>query len=99
MKSIPLLLDNDALYINHNLRDSSSAAISRLKHVLLQQIFGFSDSHASYLNTRKDEIRIRMNIIIQSVIFVVLFMRTFYVVNICLVVISTVDEIHFCFLM
>jgi hypothetical protein len=28
-----------------------------------------------------------------------LFMRTFYVVNICLVVISTVDEIHFCFLM
>lgn len=80
MKSIPILSDNDSLYISHNWRDSSSAAISRLKQVvLLQQIFGFSDSHASYLNTRKDMIKSKMNIVIQIVIFIVFFMFDFMV--------------------
>jgi hypothetical protein len=46
-----------------------SSAISALKQVLLQQIFGFSISHASYLKIRKDVIKSKMNIVIQIVIF------------------------------
>jgi hypothetical protein len=55
-------------------RDSGVLAISRLKHVLLQQIFGSSVSHASYLNTRKEMIKSRINMIIQIVFFVDFFM-------------------------
>ena len=77
MKSIQSSLGKDSLYMSHNLRDSLSAAISRLKHVLLQQIFGFSVSlyfhnscsHASYLKKRKDMIKISIKAIIQIVIF------------------------------
>ena len=49
-------------------------AISRLKQVLLQQIFGFSVSHASYLNMIKDVIKSKMNMMIQIVILVGVFM-------------------------
>lgn len=77
IKSIQSSSDKDSLYMSHNLRDSLSAAISKLKHILLQQIFGssvslyshVSYSHASYLNKRKDMIKISMKIIIQIVIF------------------------------
>ena len=83
MKSIQLLSGNDSLYINHNWRDSSLSAISKLKQVLLQHIFGdwFSVSHASYLKTIKDMIKIRINMIIQIVIFDV-FVMTCYLCGI-----------------
>jgi hypothetical protein len=68
MKSIQSLSDRDSLYMSQSWRDSGVLAISRLKHVLLQQIFGFSISHASYLKTRKDMIKNRINRIIQVVI-------------------------------
>ena len=42
------------------------SAISKLKHLLLQQIFELSDSHASYLNTKKDIIKREINRIIQN---------------------------------
>ena len=74
MKSIQSLSDRDSLYISHNWRDSGVFAISKLKHLLLQQIFGLSVSHASYLNTRKDMIKTKMNRIIQFIIFGVLAM-------------------------
>ena len=73
-KSIQSSSDSSSLYISHSWRNSGVAAISRLKQVLLQQIFGFSVSHASYLNMRKDTIESRMNIMIQIVNFVVFFM-------------------------
>ena len=62
--------------MSHNLRNSGVSAISKLKQELLQQIFlfWFSVSHASYLNTRKETIINRMNIIIQIVIFDFFFM-------------------------
>ena len=61
----------DSLYMSHNWRDVSLSAISKLKQLLLQQIFGvwFSVSHTPYLNTRNDMTKSRMNIIIQIVIF------------------------------
>lgn len=68
MKSIQSLSDKNSLYISQSWRNSGVSAISRLKHVLLQQIFGFSVSHASYLKMRKDVIKIMMNRIIQIVI-------------------------------
>ena len=74
MKSIQASSDRDSLYMSHNWRDSGVSAISRLKHVLLQHIFGLSVSQASYLNMRKDTIESRMNIMIQIVNFVVFFM-------------------------
>ena len=55
-------------------RDSGVSAISRLKQVLLQQIFGLSVSQASYLNTRKDVIRSRMKMTIQIIVLVDVFM-------------------------
>jgi hypothetical protein len=76
------------------LRDSLSAAISMLKHVLLQQIFGssvssyslalYSDvsfSHASYLNTMKDIIKIRKNKIVHIVILYDFFMFNVLLIN------------------
>ena len=74
MKSIQSSSDRCSLCISHNWRDSGVSAISRLKQLLLQQIFGFSISHASYLNMRKDMIESRINIMIQIVIFVDFFM-------------------------
>ena len=71
-KSIQSSSDSSFLYISHSWRNSGVAAISRLKQVLLQQIFGFSISHASYLKMRKDVIKIRM--MIQIVIFADFFM-------------------------
>jgi len=68
MKSIQSLSDRDSLYMSQRWRDSGVFAISILKHVLLQQIFGFSVSHASYLKIRKDMTKIIMNRIIQIVI-------------------------------
>ena len=68
MKSIQLLSDRDSLYISHSWRNSGVSAISKLKQLLLQQIFGFPISHASYLKIRKDMIKIRINMIIQIVI-------------------------------
>ena len=75
MKSIQSSSDRDSLYINQSWRDSEVSAISKLKQVLLQQILGvwFSISHASYLNTRKDTIKRRMNIMIQITIFLFFF--------------------------
>ena len=73
MKSIQSFSDKDSLYMSHSWRDSLSSAISRLKHVLLQQIFGFSVSHTSYLKTRKDIIKNRMKMIVQIVILDVFF--------------------------
>jgi hypothetical protein len=60
--------------MSHNWRDSGVSAISMLKQVLLQQIFGFSTSHASYLNMIKDVIKSKMNMMIQLVILVGVFM-------------------------
>jgi hypothetical protein len=60
--------------MSHNLIDSLSAAISKSKHVLSQQIFGFSISHASYLKMKKDIIKNRIKMIIQIVILDVFFM-------------------------
>ena len=74
MKSIQFSSDRDSLYMSHNWRDSGVSAISMLKQVLLQQIFGSSVSQASYLNMRKDVIRSRMNMMIQIVIFSDFFM-------------------------
>ena len=76
MKSIQLSSDKDSLYMSHSWRDSLSAAISKLKHVLLQQIFGYSVplyshvpySHDSYLKMKKDVIKIRIKMIIQIMI-------------------------------
>jgi len=68
-KSIQSLSDKDSLYMSHIWRDSGVSAISKLKHVLLQQIFGFSIFNVSYLNKRKEMINIRMKMIIQIVIF------------------------------
>jgi hypothetical protein len=68
MKNIQSLSDRDSLYMSQRWRDSGVFAISILKHVLLQQIFGFSVSHASYLKIRKDMTKIIMNRIIQIVI-------------------------------
>ena len=68
MKNIQSLSDRDFLYMSQRWRDSGVFAISILKHVLLQQIFGFSVSHASYLKIRKDMTKIIMNRIIQIVI-------------------------------
>ena len=99
MNSIQLLSDIDSLYISHNWRDSGVSAISRLKQVLLQQIFGLSVSHASYLKMRKDMIKSRMNIVIQIVILYDFFIRTCYVVNICFIVISTVGRNPFVYLL
>jgi len=52
MKNIHVLLDRDSLNMSQSWRNSGVSAISRLKHVLLQQILGFSVSHVSYLNIR-----------------------------------------------
>jgi hypothetical protein len=68
MKNIQSLSDRDFLYMSQRWRDSGVFSISILKHVLLQQIFGFSVSHASYLKIRKDMTKIIMNRIIQIVI-------------------------------
>lgn len=68
IKSIQSSSDRDSLYISQSWRNSGVSAISKLKHVLLQQIFGFSVSHASYLKMRKDAIKIRMKKVIQIVI-------------------------------
>ena len=73
MKSIQSLSDKDSLYMSQSWRDSEVFAISRLKHVLLQQIFGFSVSHASYLKTRKNIIKNRIKIIVQIVILIDFF--------------------------
>jgi len=74
MKSIQSSSDKDSLYMSHNWRDSGVSAISRLKQVLLQQIFGVSISQASYLNTRKNMIKSGIKMIIQIVTFDVLVM-------------------------
>ena len=74
MKSIQLLSGKYSLYMSQSWRDSGVSAISKLKHVLLQQIFGFSVSHVLYLNTRKEMIKIRMKTSIQIVIFDDFFM-------------------------
>ena len=79
INNIQSSLGRDSLYISHNWRDSGVVAISRLKHVLLQQIFGFHVSHASYLNTRKDVITSRMKMIIQIVILDDFFMSDFLI--------------------
>ena len=71
MKSIQSSSDRCSLCISHNWRDSGVSAISMLKQVLLQQIFGFSVSHASYLNMIKDVMKSKMNMMIQLVNFVV----------------------------
>ena len=92
MKSIHSLSHRCSLYMSHNLIDSSSAAISRLKHVLLQQIFGSFVSQALYLKMRKDTIKIRMKMIIQIVILYDFFILSCYAVNLCLVVISAVGR-------
>jgi hypothetical protein len=68
MKSIQSLSDRDSLYMSQRWRDSGVFAISILKHVLLQQIFGFSVSHVSCLKMRKDMTKIIMNRTIQIVI-------------------------------
>jgi hypothetical protein len=60
-------------------RDSGVSAISRLKQLSPQQIFGFSVSPASYLNTIKEMIKSRINMIIQIVIFSDFFIRVFLV--------------------
>ena len=92
MKSIQSSSDKLSLYISHNWRDSLLSAISRLKHMLSQQIFGLSFSHASYLKMRKDVIKSRMKMMIQIVILADFFMKSCYVVNIWLIVISTVGR-------
>ena len=91
-KSIQFVSGKFFLYMSHSCCDSGVSAISRLKQLLLQQIFGFSVSHALYLNTRKERFKSRMNVIVQIIIFVDFFMWTCYVVNIFLVVISTVGR-------
>ena len=77
MKNIHALSDRDSLYISQSWRNSGVFAISMLKQVLLQQIFGFSVSHASYLKMRNHVIKSRMKIIIQIVILYDFFMCKF----------------------
>ncbi len=77
MKSIQASSDRDSLYMSHNWRDSGVSAISRLKHVLLQHIFGLSVSQASNLNMRNDMIKSRMKMTIQIIILVDVFMFDF----------------------
>lgn len=67
-KSIQFVSGKFSLYMSHSCSDSGVSATSKLKHLLLQQIFGLSVSHTSYLKTRKDVIKSRMNIVIQIVI-------------------------------
>ena len=98
-KSIQSVSGKFSLYMSHNCSDSGVSAISKLKHLSLQQIFGLSVSHASYLKMRKDMIKSRMNIVIQIVILYDFFIRTCYVVNICFIVISTVGRNPFVYLL
>ena len=53
INNIQLLSDIDSLYISHNWRDVSVSAISILKHLSLQHIFGYFGYCSSYLNMRK----------------------------------------------
>jgi len=79
MKSIQSSSDRCSLCISHNWRDSGVSAISRLKQALLQQIFGLSVSQASYFKMRKDVIKSGMNIVIQIIILVDVFMVDFLI--------------------
>jgi hypothetical protein len=63
--------------MSHSWRDSGVSAISKSKHVLLQQILGFSVSHASCLKMRKDMVKIRMKMTIRIVILYDFFMCIF----------------------
>ena len=74
-KSIQFVSGKFSLYMSHSCSDSGVSAISRLKHFLLQQIFGLFVSHALYLKTRKDVIKSSINMMIQIVILVVFSMR------------------------
>jgi hypothetical protein len=70
MKSIQLSSGKDSLYISHNWRDSLLSAISKLKQLLLQQIFG-----DLFLNMKKHAVRTSISSIIQIIIFNDFFIR------------------------